>query len=79
MSDERRDEELLIEAVTSAWRPEGRDGIEFHPAWYDLEAQGRERAFDETSRLRQMEAALDIENLSTTARAVLDRIHRRAG
>ncbi len=67
-------EALLIAAVTSAWRPRRRNELAFHPAWHDLDPHGREEAFEETSALRRMEAALDPEGLSTTARAVLARI-----
>lgn len=70
-----RDEELLLEQVTSAVRARARDGsVKSHPAWHDLGVQARREAFEATSRLREMEAALDPEGLSTTARVVLARI-----
>ncbi len=71
-------DELLLEQVTSAWRPRGRDGtLRGHPAWHDLDDEGRRAAFEETSRLRALEAAMDAHGLSTTARAVLARIRGR--
>lgn len=69
-----KDEQLLIEAVTTAWRPRKRGEIGFHPNWFDLDDEARERAFDATKQARAMEAALDADGLSTTARAVLARI-----
>jgi hypothetical protein len=70
-----KDEEL-IEAAASAFRPrDPRDGrARPHPAWLDLDAAGRQAAFDAAARARQLEAALDAGGLSTTARAVLARI-----
>lgn len=73
-----RDERDLAEQALSAWRPRDPDGaVRAHPAWHDLEAESRAVVFDETVRLRAMEAALDPEGLSTTARAVLARIQGR--
>ena len=71
-----KDEELIEEAA-SAWRPrDPRDGrARPHPAWLDLDEAGRQAAFDEAARARQLEAALDRDGLSTTARAVLARIN----
>jgi hypothetical protein len=70
-----RDRELLIERAASAWRsrrPGG--GVGSHPAWHDLDAAGREEAFEVARVSRRLEAALDGEGLSSTARAVLARI-----
>ncbi|TMQ09864.1 MAG: hypothetical protein E6J90_23080 [Deltaproteobacteria bacterium] len=69
-----RDDELLIEQVASAYRPASRDELRYHPAWYDLGPEDRARAFDRARTLRALEAALDPDGLSTTARAVLARI-----
>ena len=71
--------EALVEAVAGAFRDrDPRDGrAQSHPAWRDLDDAGREAAFDLASRSRALEAALDPEGLSTTARAVLARIPRR--
>jgi hypothetical protein len=70
-------EQLVAEALT-AWRPRAPNGeILAHPAWADLDAASRQRLFDETLRSRKIEAALDQDGLSTTARAVLARIAPR--
>jgi hypothetical protein len=69
-------EDELIEEVAGAWRPESRDELRYHPAWYDLDAAGRTRAYDLARAVRPLEAALDPDGLSTTARAVLARIRR---
>lgn len=72
-----RETELLLEQVTSAHRETGVDGgLRWHPAWHDLPRDAREEAYAVTARLRRMEAAIDPEGLSTTARAVLARIRR---
>ena len=70
-----RDDELLIEQVVSAWRPRDRDGgLRAHPAWHDLPEDLREQAAKAARQQRRIEAALDPEGLSSTARAVLARI-----
>jgi len=67
--------EALIEQVTTAWRETDPDGgVRSHPAWHDLDDAGREQAYEVTRRLRAMEAGLDAHGLSTTAKAVLERI-----
>ena len=71
------DDELLIEEVASAYRPVPRDELRYHPRWHDLGADGRERAFARGKALRELEAALDPDGLSATARAVLARITGR--
>lgn len=68
------EQELLIEQVAGAWRPEGDDELHYHKAWHDLDAAGRARAFELARALRPLEAALDPDGLSTTARAVLAKI-----
>jgi hypothetical protein len=67
--------EALIEAVLTAHRPRDPHG-EIRPsaAFHDLDADGRAAAFDAALEARAMEAALDPDGLSTTARAVLARI-----
>ena len=78
MTEPGDDREALIEALAGAFR--GRDplgAVRPHPAFYDLDDEGRAEAFDAARALRRMEAAIDPEGLSTTARAVLGRI--RAG
>lgn len=71
------DDELLIEQVASAYRPPGRDELRYHPAWHDLDEAGRRRAAELAGAMRKLEASLDHEGLSTTARAVLARIEGR--
>lgn len=69
------EEEILVEAVTTAHRERGPGGeLRAHPAWHDLGDEGRAAAFERTVVQRRLEAALDPEGLSTTARAVLARI-----
>jgi hypothetical protein len=80
MGDPGKDRETLVEQVAGAFRsrdPHGR--ILAHPAWHDLDDAGREEAFEVAAKLREMEAALDPEGLSTTARAVLERIRKAGG
>ncbi|HVJ92496.1 MAG TPA: hypothetical protein VM580_21995 [Labilithrix sp.] len=74
---EERDDELLVEEVAGAYRPRPRDTLRYHPAWHDLGPDARARAFERARALRKLEAALDPEGLSTTARAVLARIEGR--
>lgn len=69
-------EDELIEEVAGAYRPPARDELRYHPAWHDLDEAARVRAFELARSLRAMEAALDPEGLSTTARAVLAKIRR---
>jgi hypothetical protein len=77
MSEPPDQDDPLIEAAASAWRPRDPHGqILPHPAWADLDEEGREAAFALAQKLRAMEAALDPENLSSTARAVLERIKK---
>ncbi|MBI2892170.1 MAG: hypothetical protein HYY06_01360 [Deltaproteobacteria bacterium] len=74
--DER---ELLIEEAIGAHRPSDPGGpIRPHPAWLDLPPGDRLIAFAATLRARAIEAALDPDALSTTARCVLARILRGA-
>lgn len=73
MTQRERDE--LIEQVVGAWRPVDPDGtIRSHPAWHDLPEVDRAEAFERQRLSRKLEAALDPEGLSTTARGVLERI-----
>ena len=73
MTDE---DELLIEEVAGAYRPTAPGELRYHPAWHDLDAAGRGRAAELARVLRPVEAALDPEGLSPTARAVLGRLPR---
>jgi hypothetical protein len=70
------DREALIEQVTSAYR--ALDPFtqlpRFHPAFHDLDEEARAEAHERTLVARALEAALDPDGLSTTARAVLARL-----
>ncbi|MBK9515854.1 MAG: hypothetical protein IPO09_00620 [Anaeromyxobacter sp.] len=67
--------QLLVEAATGAWRPRRADGgIGSLPQWHDLDDDGRREAFEAARLARHLEAALDPDGLSTTARAVLARL-----
>jgi hypothetical protein len=68
------EEDLLVEQVAGAYRPPSLDELRYHPAWHDLDAAARVRAFDLATALRPIEAALDPDGLSSTARAVLARL-----
>ena len=70
----KAEEDLLVEQVASAYRPHVGDELTYHKAWHDLDATGRVRAYELARALRSLEAALDKDGLSTTARAVLSRI-----
>lgn len=70
-----RDRLRLIEQALTAWRPTTPDGhVRGHPAWHDLDPADRVAVHEAAEELRQMEAALDPDGLSTTGHAVLDRI-----
>jgi hypothetical protein len=66
--------EALVEEAAGAWRQAGTSAVRPHPAWADLDTAGRLEVYEITRVLRRLEAALDPEGLSTTARAVLARI-----
>ena len=61
----------LVEQVAGAARPRPRDELRYHPAWHDLDAEGRTRAFELAKALRTVEAALDPDGMSTTMRHFL--------
>ena len=71
------EEEALVEQVAGAYRPRAREELRYHPAWHDLGEAERMRAFEIARELRKVEAALDADGLSTTAKAVLARIEGR--
>ncbi len=76
MTDQEKD--ALIEATAGAHREVAPDGtIRWAPAWWDLDDDGRAKAAALATQLRKLEAAMDPDGLSTTARLVLARI--RAG
>ena len=61
-----------LDAVTTAWRPRDPGGaVRAHPAWHDLDAAGREEAYEVGRQTRALEAALDPEGLSAAGRAVM--------
>jgi hypothetical protein len=64
-------EQELVEEVAGAYRSLA---LRDHPAWHDLDAAARTRAYELARVNRRIEAALDPDGLSTTARAVLARI-----
>ena len=65
----------LLEAALSPHRAPGADGqLRFHPAFFDLDAAGRQRLFTESLLQRRLESAADVAGLSATARAVLRRL-----
>ncbi len=76
MADEdERDRDALIEQAAGAHRfRDGHGRVLSHPAWADLDAEGRIAAFELARTLRRLEQALDPEGLSSTARAVLARL-----
>ncbi len=74
----RSERESLVEAAASAWRPRDADGaVRSHPAWHDLDEEGRREAFEVARQMRRLEAAADPQGLSATARALLARIRGR--
>jgi hypothetical protein len=79
MTPEELAAEALVEEAASAYRAsDPRTGALLdHPAWRDLDADGRKKSFAVAVELRDMEAALDPDGLSTTGRAVLARILKR--
>ena len=72
---EGRNDDALVEEVVSAYRERDAFGeVRSSAAFHDLDEEGRLRAFRDAMEARSMEAALDPEGLSTTARAILGRI-----
>ena len=79
MTSEPRVRQELIEKVASAHRERDAHGsVRTHPAFHDLDEAGRREAFEVAVVNRQVEAALDPQGLSATAKAVLARIRRNA-
>lgn len=73
MTDDEKS--ALIEQAASAHRGVATDGsIRWAPAWWDLDEDGRVAAAALAKELRKLEAAMDPNGLSTTARLVLSRI-----
>ena len=78
MSVRRRhvpDPELLLEAATGAYRDRDSEGrIMPSPAWADPSIEKRVELFDRQALARLVEQAADPTGLSSTSRAVLERI-----
>ena len=69
------DAEVLLEAATGAFRERDTDGrLKPSPAWADLAPAQRDELFQRQQVARLIEQAVDSAGLSSTARAVLDRI-----
>ncbi len=69
------DRERLIEEVVGAYRERDALGrVVPSGAFHDLDEDGRRAAYEETLRARTLEAALDPNGLSSTAKAILARI-----
>jgi hypothetical protein len=78
MKPSAKERELLIAQVTTAHRSRDAEGtLRLHPAWLDLDVEGRREAFERTVELRALEAAVDAAGLTSTARAVLAQLPRR--
>ena len=73
MADEPKD--VLIEAAVSAFRERNAFGrILPASAWWDLAPEDREALFGRQLESRLLERAIDPDGLSSTARAVLERL-----
>lgn len=69
----------LVEEAASAHRPlDPRGRVQTSPAHADLDEDGRREAYEVAVTMRRLEAAIDPEGLSTTARAVLRAIRQGA-
>ena len=69
------DAEVLLEAATTAHRERDTYGrLKPSPAWADLAPAQRNELFQRQQVARLIERAVDPQRLSSTARAVLDRI-----
>ncbi len=66
-----REEALLAEATSPIRGRDAAGTVREHRAFRDLPAAHREALFQETALLRRMEAALDPDGLSQTARELL--------
>jgi hypothetical protein len=76
MTEEER-EQAIMEAASAFRERDPRTGaILPSPAWRDLDEAGRQALFEATFEMRLMEAALDPQGLSSTARVVLAALPR---
>lgn len=78
MTPEER-ERLIERAVTAHRERDGHGRVVESPAFYDLDEEGRLTLFDETSKARAIEAALDADGRSSTVKAILGRIRAERG
>lgn len=70
--------DVLIERVVAAHRErDPLDNLKPEPAFYDLDEAARREAYQLAITTRRLEAALDGAGLSSTGRAVLERLSRR--
>ena len=75
MNDQQRERDVLIEAATTAHRDRDATGrILPSAAWHDLGPEEREKLFRNQLVSRRLERAADPDGLTTTARAVLERV-----
>ncbi len=71
------DRDALVEAAASAFRARDASGrIVPSPDWADLAPEDRDALFDLELASRRLERAAHPQGLSSTARAVLERIGR---
>lgn len=71
----RDPEQALIEATLGAHRDRDPDGnARPSPAWADLSAVGRVKAFQAQVEMRAIERALDPNGWDSTVKAVLERL-----
>jgi hypothetical protein len=70
--------ELLIEKAASAFRERNTSGrILPSASWFDLAPEDRDALFARQLESRQIERALSRDGMSTTVKAVLDRLRIR--
>ncbi len=72
-----KDRDALIEQAAGAHRELRQGQVGSSSAWHDLDEEGRTEAYERAVVSRKLEAALDAEGLSSTAKAVLRRITSR--
>ncbi len=73
MTDDPKD--LLVEQAVTAFRERNTRGrILASPAWQDLTLDNREELFERQLESRRIEKALSPDALSSTVRAVMNRL-----
>lgn len=68
------EQELFEQALNAHRRTAPTGQVQLSGAWLDLTDEQRQQLFEQTRRLRRMEALLDPAGRSTTVHAVLNRI-----